>query len=151
MDFKPSHEPVEPIILDPADSEDAEYIQDIEDFRTEVSKKYPTVESAVDAYRKGYVDPSYLSGAFNDEEMAHIRAEGDKKNALELEQRKVELKKAFPTADQAIEAYAGGYLYDDEIKLIFSLEEVKRIQEEGTAKRKQLEDFMKSKGPFANQ
>ena len=98
MEFKPSNESLEPIVLDPQDPEDAEYLRDLSSHEEELRKEYPTKEKAIEAASQGFIPLSNLSVIFSAEEMKYIEGEVAKR-AEELEgerkKRSEDLKKMF--------------------------------------------------------
>ncbi len=69
-----------PITLDPNNPDDMEIVTSLSEGAQEVRSAYPTPMDAVEHYRHGIIDPSYLSLGFSEEELEAIRAEGEKRN-----------------------------------------------------------------------
>jgi ribonuclease PH len=69
--------------LDPTDPEDNDIITNLDSIREKIRKEFPTPMSIVDTYRKGLIDYAWMSGGFNEEELAEILAECDRRNKEE--------------------------------------------------------------------
>lgn len=65
----------EPIAyLDPENPEDKELIDSIKQMGEDCRREFPTVELAVDAYRKGMIMEGYLESGYSREEIDRVLA-----------------------------------------------------------------------------
>lgn len=71
--------------LDPTNPEDDDIITNLDSIRDEIRNEFPTPMSIVDTYRNGLIDYAWMSGGFNEEELAEILAESDRRNQEEKE------------------------------------------------------------------